>query len=571
MPIASKHAQNAQVGRKARWISRAPSLIPLLGALWLTTHASCLLITDRSKDQCATDAECVAKGAAFANTQCVQGVCISNTASAGECTKNADCLSNQQTPNTYCSAQNACLPIVNTLCTSIITSDGGPIPPDAIVLGVMSPLSGDNAPEGQARVNGVKLAYAEFIERAIGIPTANATVPRPLALVVCDQVADVEAAARHLTDDVKVPAIIGPAFSGATVKVAKNVTIPSGTLLVTPSATTPDLTTLQDDGLVWRTSSSFEPESKAYAALLAQFETNAKVRAALELSDTAPLRVAVVAKGDSYGKGLADSLSSTLTFNGNSAAANGPTYFARIDFPDFSANPNADTQPQVSSVVQTFKPHVILMIGTAELITRGLEPIEEQWVTGSGAQARPFYFFSEGAKLGQLITAVAASEASHPDRKLMSRLQTFGPRYNNQLFELMQTRYAAANNNAPMPDVYGLTGSYDAFYLLTYALTASGTFPPTGKSIATGLARTVPPGTTIAAGPSDLSRGLAELIAGRNIDYDGVTGKLDFDITTGESAGDYNLYCVRSSQFVERDQYFVSSELRLVGDYQPCE
>lgn len=543
----------------------------VLGSLWLATEMSCLLITDRDKDQCANDADCVAKGTAFADTQCVEAVCVSKTANQGECDSNADCLSNANTPNTYCSEQSACLPILDTHCTSIITANGKPISADAVVLGVMAPLTGDNAPEGMARVNAVKLAYAEFTERAIGIPMANAAAPRPLALVVCDQVADAEGAAKHLATHVKVPAIIGPGFSGTTVKVAKTVSIPSGVLLMTPSATTPDLTTLQDNGLVWRTSSSFEPESKAFADLLAQFEKDQNARASLELSEAAPLRVAVLAKGDSYGKGLADLLSSSLTFNGRSASANGPTNFARFDYPDLSTNPSADHQAIITSVVQTFKPHVVLLIGTAEMITRGLEPLEEQWITGTGAQPRPYYFFSEGAKLGQLISAVTASAASHSDRRLASRVQTFGPRYNNQLFELMQTRYAAANNNSPIPDVYGVTGSYDAFYLVTYALIASGTFPPTGQTIAAGLARTVPPGVMITAGPSDVSRALAELAAGRSIDYDGVTGKLDFDVATGESAGDYNLYCVRSSQFVERTQYFLASEMRLVGEYQPCE
>ncbi len=551
---------------RLRW---AGATVPLLVALWTCATPSCLLITDRSKDQCSNTSECTSKGSAFAGTQCVEGVCVSKTGVVGGCSRNADCLANRDTPNTYCSTNKTCLPILDSNCTSVVTIDGKPATPDAIMLGVLAPLTGENATDGAARVRAVQLAHAEFTERAIGIPSANGSAPRPIALVVCDQVADAEGAATHLATRVRVPAIIGPGFSGATVKVAKNVTIPNGVLLMTPSATTPDLATLQDAGLVWRTSSSYEPESKGYAALVAQIEANPQVREAWGLDSAASIRVAVLAKGDSYGKGLADLLSSTLTFNGTTAASNGTAYYGRFDLPDLTANPNADTQAAVTSIVQTFKPHLILAIGTAEVVTKGLDPIEEQWITGTGAQPRPFYVFSEGAKLTQLASVVTASEAAHSDRKLKARVQVFGPRYNDKLYDLMQTRYSAVNNVA-MPDVYGVTGSYDAFYLIAYALTASSASEPSGASVADGLKRLVPPGTTFSAGPGDLSNATADLLAGRNIDYDGVTGRLDFDPSTGESPGDYNLYCVQSPQFVQTGQYFLSSETRLVGQYQPC-
>jgi len=551
-------------------VHRSRSKMALLLVPSALLGVSCLLITNRDKDQCVTTADCNAKGGAFAEMQCVQGVCVSGSDVTG-CTSNADCLANPDTPNTYCSSANSCVPIVDANCTKVVTSGGKPISPDSIVLGVLAPLTGVNATDGNARVRAVELAHAEFAERAIGIPSASGGAPRPIALVVCDQVVDAEGAARHLAADVKVSAIIGPGFSGTTVKVAKNVTIPAGVLTMSPSATTPDLTTLQDNGLVWRTSSSFVPEAKAYADLLAQFEVNAQARAALGLAESAPIRVAVLAKGDSYGKGLADLLSSTLVFNGAPATANGPSYFARFDLPDLSANPDADTEATIATIVQTFKPHVILAIGTAEVVAKGLAPIEETWITGGGAQPRPFYVFSEGAKLTELATTVAASESAHSDRQLASRVQVFGPRYNDTLYQLMQTRYSAANNNQPMPDAYGVTGSYDAFYLIAYALVASNGNAPTGATIAEGLKRVVPPGLRIEAGPSGVSAALAEFTGGRNIDYDGVTGTLDFDVATGESPGDYNLYCVQSSNFVPTGQYYLASASTLVGQYQPCQ
>lgn len=80
----------------------------------------------------------------------------------------------------------------------------------------------------------------------------------------------------------------------------------------------------------------------------------------------------------------------------------------------------------------------------------------------------------------------------------------------------------------------------------------------------------VPPGLKIQAGPSDVARAIAELVENRNIDYSGVTGELDFNVATGESPGDYNLYCVKGSDFAANGQYYLAGEGRLVGTYQPC-
>jgi ABC-type branched-subunit amino acid transport system substrate-binding protein len=566
------HSNSSSMGREIRKAA-------LLGAFCLCSAGSCLLLTNRDKNQCATTTDCASKGSAFAGTQCIAGVCVgpdagvgpdSGSPPVGECATTAECLANASKPNTYCSADKQCLPMTSDDCTSIVTPDGKPITPDAIILGLLAPLSGGSASDGTARVRAATLAYQEFIGRQVGIPTGPGTKPRPVAMVACDQTVDAVRAATHLATHVGVPAIIGPGFSGTTVKVAMNVTIPSGVLLFTPSATTPDLTTMQDNGLVWRTSSSFTPESKAYADLLAQMENNADLRASLGLAAGAPIKVAVLAKGDSYGKGLADLLLTTLRFNGTDVSGNGTARFGRYDFPDLSANPNADVSGAITGITTGLRPNIIMLIGTAEVLTKGLVSIENQWPTGTDSPPRPYYVVSEGAKLAELISAVGQSASTHPDQKLAKRVQVFGPRYNDTLYNQLQTRYKASFNE-PLPDVYGVTGSYDAFYLLAYAMLATqSAASPTGATIATGLARTVAPGLTISAGPSDLSKGAAELALGKNIDYDGVTGPLDFDVSTGECPGDYNLYCVQADGFHTTGQYYRSTAAELVGTYAPC-
>jgi ABC-type branched-subunit amino acid transport system substrate-binding protein len=547
-------------------------ILAILATLGVFSAMSCLLLTDRNKDQCVTAADCAAKkSAAFMETQCVQGMCVSpdGGSTVAGCTTTAECLANTNTPNTYCSADKQCLPMISPDCTSIVTVDGKPIASDAIILGAMGEMSGNNAPAGLARVRALQLAYTEFSQYAVGIPSGPGTKSRPLALVICDENVDPVRAAKHLITDLRVPAIIGPAKSGTTNKVAKEVAIPGGTVLISPTATSPDLATLADNGLVWRTSSSFQPEAKAFADLFDQLIQAPDVRSALGLVDSAALvRVAVLARGDSYGKGLAEELAKTLRFNNRDVASNIPDYFFRKDFPDLNANPDAETATIVSQCV-SFKPHFMMGFGSAELTSKGLVPIEEQWITGPAGSPRPFLVFSEGAKGPEIIAAVSASESAHPDRKLRERLRVFGPRYNADLYKFLASRYQGVYGEE-MPDIYGVTGSYDAFYLIAYALIANQTLPLTGGAVAEGLKRMVPPGMSVSAGPSDVGKATSELTAGRNIDYSGVTGALDFDITTGDSPGDYNIYCVQPTGFWLTGQYFDSTASKLVGAYVPC-
>ncbi|MEO8177856.1 MAG: hypothetical protein ABI895_03390 [Deltaproteobacteria bacterium] len=75
----------------------------------------------------------------------------------------------------------------------------------------------------------------------------------------------------------------------------------------------------------------------------------------------------------------------------------------------------------------------------------------------------------------------------------------------------------------PISRVYG-PNLYDSVYMLAYAISTLGEQQPTGLNLVPGFRRLGGPGKSIAFGPSDLPRGIAELAAGRNIDYVGVNG-----------------------------------------------
>ena len=100
------------------------------------------------------------------------------------------------------------------------------------------------------------------------------------------------AAAERLISSEGVAAIVGADCSGVTGAVANNVAVPNGVVMVSPSATSPGLSTIKDNGFFFRTSPSDARQGQVLAAVL-------KSRGVTE--------VAVTYTNNDYGKGLADS------------------------------------------------------------------------------------------------------------------------------------------------------------------------------------------------------------------------------------------------------------------------
>ena len=187
----------------------------------------------------------------------------------------------------------------------------------------------------------MELAQNEITENANGIPGAGQG-RRPYVLVECDQTADAVRAASYLVDTIGVPVIIGPMFSGLAISVATAVTNPSGVLMISPTATSPSLTPLEAQGLVWRTSSSDVIQGAAMVALVHDVESRRSPRPIPP--SRATLRLALVVKGDSYGQGLFNLILPNLVFNGQSATAQS-TNFLSVQYADTDTDPTFDFTP----------------------------------------------------------------------------------------------------------------------------------------------------------------------------------------------------------------------------------
>ena len=112
-----------------------------------------------------------------------------------------------------------------------------------------------------------------------------------------DAAAATSAAERLITSD-NVVAIMGADCSGVTTAIANNVAIPNGVTMISPSATSPALTDIEDNGYFFRTA----PSDARGGEILAQVVLEKGISS-----------VAVTHTNNDYGKGLADSFSSAYT------------------------------------------------------------------------------------------------------------------------------------------------------------------------------------------------------------------------------------------------------------------
>lgn len=94
-----------------------------------------------------------------------------------------------------------------------------------------------------------------------------------------------------------VAGIVGADCSGVTGAVLQNVAIPNGMVMISPSATSPGLTTMEDNGLFFRTSPSDAREGEVMAEIL---------------NERGVKSIALTYTNNDYGKGLADAIETSF-------------------------------------------------------------------------------------------------------------------------------------------------------------------------------------------------------------------------------------------------------------------
>src|SRR5688572_15755878 len=187
-----------------------------------------------------------------------------------------------------------------------VTVLGAAVPAFAedVKLGILGDLTGPIESLAPPIVAGAQLAFDEV--NAQGGILGGGQIVSITGDSACDPTAAGPAADKLVNTD-QVTAMVGAFCTGATIGAATAAGIPGGVVQISPSASAPALTTLEDSDLVYRTTPSDAFQGVKMADLLLAKGIN---------------EVALTYVNNDYGKGLADVFAATFTAGGGNVTAN---------------------------------------------------------------------------------------------------------------------------------------------------------------------------------------------------------------------------------------------------------
>jgi branched-chain amino acid transport system substrate-binding protein len=314
-----------------------------------------------------------------------------------------------------------------------------------------------------------------------------------------DSAAATAAAERLITSD-NVNAIVGADCSGVTIAVTNNVVVPNGVAMISPSATSPALTTIDDKGNFFRTAPSDARQGQVLSDVLA---------------DRGITSVAVTYTNNDYGKGLADSFQAAFEASGGSVSISAPHEDGKADYSAEVAALSASGGEELA------------VFGYIDQGGRGIV----QAALDSGAYDR--FIFADGMIGQPLIDNVGADALAG----------SFGTLPGSESAGAKGYISFAAENGVNGEAPFG-PESYDAAALLILAMQAAGSADRAGIAGAVmGVANA--PGEKIY--PGELAKGLEILANGGEVDYEGATNVTFTEV--GEAAGSYKELEVKGGVF----------------------
>lgn len=189
------------------------------------------------------------------------------------------------------------------LIPALLTVLSAPVLADDIRIGVILGFTGPIESLTPDMASGADLAFAEASES--GKLLDGKTVVGVRGDSTCIDAAVASSAAERLVTADAVAAIMGADCSGVTTAIANNVAIPNGVVMISPSATSPALSTIDDNGFFYRTAPSDARQGQVLADIL---------------KDRGIGEVAVTYTNNDYGKGLAESFGDAFKANGGAIA-----------------------------------------------------------------------------------------------------------------------------------------------------------------------------------------------------------------------------------------------------------
>ena len=340
-----------------------------------------------------------------------------------------------------------------------------------------------NFGEGAAAASTVRQQGFELAIRHIN--EGGGVLGRPVTYVLADPTFDADTAvevARRLVEVEGVHAIVGPTSSANSLPVAEQVARPAGIPMISPSATSPLLTTADDGDFFFRTALSDVAQGPVLARVARErgFEN-----------------VGVVYRDDAWGRGLHETFA---------AAWDGEITSALIE-------PDVETYlPALRETAARGAQALVVITFGAEAETVLREALDaglyDQFVFGDAARRLALVEAIGGERLGDMYGTAGVARPGTESQAAWD------------------AAYLEAHGELPVTPYVRET--YDALVAIALAAQAAGRVE--GSAIRDRLrAIGTAPGETVIAGAAGIARALEVLAGGGEVDYDGAAVSLDWD------------------------------------------
>ena len=357
-----------------------------------------------------------------------------------------------------------------------------------VIFGFTGPIESLTPPMADA----AEMAMKEVTDSGAFMNGSSVTAVR--ADSTCTDAAAATAGAERMITSDGISAIVGADCSGVTIAVLQNVAMAKGMVMISPSATSPALSDMEDNGLFFRTAPSDARDGQVVAEMLKEKGYNS---------------VALTYTNNDYGKGLADAIQSNFESMGGS-----------ITIVTAHEEGKGDYSAEVGALAQA---------GGDLLVVAGYLDQGGKMIIQGSLDAGSFdTFFLPGGMIGDSLPTAIGSDLNG----------SFG------VVAGTDSPGAAMMSKIVGSELGPFVGeSYDAAALIMLAMQAAGS-TDSSDFAAKVLDVANAPGEKIY--PGELAKGLKILAGGGEIDYVGASA-VEL-IGGGESAGNYREIVVEGAK-----------------------
>ncbi len=371
---------------------------------------------------------------------------------------------------------------------------------DTVKIGALMPMTGDLQAYGTSCYTGVKLAAEE-------INSQGGVLDNKLEIKVGDTQTKPQAgidAAQKLVSIEGVFGIVGALSSGVTIPVARSVTTDAKVPQISPASTSPVITHLDDNDFLFRSVPSDAFQGVAMCELV---------------EEAGYKNVATLYVNNDYGEGLAVSFKKAFEKAGGKVTAS------------LAYEPgNASYRGELSKAASKGAEALVLIGYPENGVTILRQALEEGYFQK--------FVYSDGLKAPEIIDAI-------------------GAQYLNGSFgtapQAMTDTKSAQNYLEAYKEKYGevppkpyIDTSYDGVYALALAAQKAG--QAKGQAVRDAL-RDVCNAPGVKVLPGEWSKAVKLLEQGKDIDYVGASGSMDFD-ANGDVSGTFAHWKIEDGQIV---------------------